>query len=88
MPIHRDDEVLIIRGEQKGREGKVIAVYRKKYKVHVEKISIDKINGMCDREILSSDLLLDLNSLQDLFLDLLTLVRVINSLRTNRIYPN
>jgi large subunit ribosomal protein L26e len=46
VPIHKDDEVLIIRGEQKGREGKVVSVYRKKYKVHVEKISIDKINGM------------------------------------------
>lgn len=46
MPIHKDDEVLIFKGEQKGREGKVVCVYRKKYKIHVEKVSIDKINGM------------------------------------------
>lgn len=46
MPIRKDDEVLIFRGEHKGREGKVVTVYRKKYKIHVEKVSIDKINGI------------------------------------------
>lgn len=45
MPIRKDDEVLIFRGENKGREGKVVTVYRKKYKIHIEKVSIDKING-------------------------------------------
>jgi len=45
LPIHKDDEVIIMRGEQKGREGKVVSVYRKKYKIYVEKITIEKING-------------------------------------------
>ncbi len=45
MPIRKDDEVLITRGVYKTREGKVTAVYRKKWVVHVERITRDKING-------------------------------------------
>mmetsp|Transcript_29985 Transcript_29985/g.70690 ORF Transcript_29985/g.70690 Transcript_29985/m.70690 type:complete len:139 (-) Transcript_29985:133-549(-) len=45
MPIRKDDEVLITRGMYKTREGKVTAVYRKKWVVHVERISREKVNG-------------------------------------------
>eukprot|EP01128_Nolandella_sp_AFSM9_P000714 TRINITY_DN10847_c0_g1_i1.p1 TRINITY_DN10847_c0_g1~~TRINITY_DN10847_c0_g1_i1.p1 ORF type:complete len:143 (+),score=43.75 TRINITY_DN10847_c0_g1_i1:58-486(+) len=45
LPIHKDDEVRIIRGDQNGREGKVISVYRLKYAIHVEKVTRDKVNG-------------------------------------------
>jgi len=45
MPIRKDDEVMIVRGMYKTREGKVTAVYRKKYVVHVERITREKANG-------------------------------------------
>ena len=45
IPIRKDDEVLITRGSNKGREGKITAVYRLKYVVHVERVNKDKVNG-------------------------------------------
>lgn len=45
MPIRKDDEVIINRGLYKTREGKVITVYRKKFVVHIERISREKANG-------------------------------------------
>merc|ERR1711972_745680 len=46
MPLVKDDEVKIVRGHFKGEQtGKVITVYRKKYVVHVERISREKANG-------------------------------------------
>lgn len=45
MPIHKDDEVLIVRGSNKGREGRVTQVYRKKWVVHVERVVREKTNG-------------------------------------------
>eukprot|EP00594_Rhizosolenia_setigera_P011431 CAMPEP_0178954338 /NCGR_PEP_ID=MMETSP0789-20121207/8930_1 /TAXON_ID=3005 /ORGANISM="Rhizosolenia setigera, Strain CCMP 1694" /LENGTH=139 /DNA_ID=CAMNT_0020635719 /DNA_START=165 /DNA_END=584 /DNA_ORIENTATION=+ len=45
MPIRKDDEVMVTRGIFKTREGKVQAVYRKKFVVHVERITRDKANG-------------------------------------------
>jgi large subunit ribosomal protein L26e len=45
MPIRKDDEVVVTRGTYKGREGKVAAVYRRRYVVHIEKISREKVNG-------------------------------------------
>jgi len=45
LPIRKDDEVMIVRGQYKGREGKVTQVYRKKWVVHVERIARDKSNG-------------------------------------------
>lgn len=35
----------IVRGRFKGREGKVTAVYRKKFVIHVERVTRDKANG-------------------------------------------
>ncbi|KAJ5171985.1 ribosomal protein L24 [Penicillium capsulatum] len=45
IPIRRDDTVLVTRGSSKGREGRVSAVYRLKFAVHVEKLTRDKSNG-------------------------------------------
>ena len=45
LPIRKGDEVLIVRGSLKGREGKVKSVYRRRYVIHIEKITRDKPNG-------------------------------------------
>merc|ERR1712050_427243 len=45
IPIRKDDEVTIVRGSNKGREGKITSVYRLKYVVHVERVTRDKANG-------------------------------------------
>ncbi|KAI9809932.1 MAG: 60S ribosomal protein L26B [Sarcosagium campestre] len=45
IPIRKDDEVLITRGSNKGREGKVVSVYRLKYIIHIERVSREKSNG-------------------------------------------
>merc|ERR1711906_36651 len=45
IPIRKDDEVTIVRGHYHDREGKVTQVYRKKWVIHVERVSRDKANG-------------------------------------------
>ncbi len=45
VPIRKDDEVTIIRGTYKGREGKVVAVSRKKWVIHVERVQREKVMG-------------------------------------------
>ncbi|XP_055339908.1 60S ribosomal protein L26-like 1 [Paramacrobiotus metropolitanus] len=46
LPIRKDDEVQIVRGHYKGQQvGKVIAVYRKKFVIHIERITREKANG-------------------------------------------
>ena len=45
MPIRKGDEVLVVRGGFKKREGAVVSVYRKKYVIHVDKLGRDKANG-------------------------------------------
>ncbi|KAJ5506958.1 hypothetical protein N7453_005915 [Penicillium expansum] len=45
FPIRKDDEVVVTRGSQKGREGKITNVYRLKFSIFVEKIVRDKSNG-------------------------------------------
>ncbi|RYP52377.1 hypothetical protein DL769_010689 [Monosporascus sp. CRB-8-3] len=45
IPIRKDDEVEIVRGTNKGREGKVTSVYRLKYQIHVERVTRDKASG-------------------------------------------
>ena len=45
MPIRKDDEVQVVRGTFKGREGKVVQVYRRKWVIHVERITREKVNG-------------------------------------------
>lgn len=45
MPLRKDDEVMVVRGIYKNREGKITACYRRKYVIHVERITRDKANG-------------------------------------------
>lgn len=45
IPIRKDDEVIITRGTNKGKEGKVTSVYRLKYVIHIERVSKEKSNG-------------------------------------------
>jgi len=45
IPIRKDDEVTIVRGLNKDKEGKVTSVYRLKYVIHVERVTRDKATG-------------------------------------------
>lgn len=45
MPIRKDDEIMVTRGTFKGREGKVVEVYRRKWVIHIENINREKVNG-------------------------------------------
>ncbi len=47
IPVRKGDTVKVVRGSFKGREGKVTTVYRKKWCIHVEKITREKVNGKC-----------------------------------------
>merc|ERR1712194_384303 len=49
MPIRKDDEVIVVRGSHRGREGKVIQVYRKKYVIHPSNVVITKLKLDKDR---------------------------------------
>ncbi|KAJ1391741.1 Translation protein SH3-like domain superfamily [Sesbania bispinosa] len=35
----------VVRGTYKGREGKVVQVYRRKWVIHIERITREKVNG-------------------------------------------
>merc|ERR1712098_891233 len=45
LPVRKDDEISVIRGTNKGREGKVSSVYRLKWVLHVERLVREKSNG-------------------------------------------
>jgi len=45
MPIRKDDEVIVTRGTFKGSEGKVVQVYRRKWVIHIERVTRNKANG-------------------------------------------
>ena len=45
MPIRKDDQVTIVRGGFKDQEGKVICVYRKKFCIHIERVTRERANG-------------------------------------------
>ena len=47
LPIRKDDEVVVVRGDKgkKKESGKVVACYRKKWVIHIEKITGTKLNG-------------------------------------------
>ena len=51
MPVRKDDEVSVVRGTYKGREGKVIQCYRKKWVIHIERITREKANGATVRAL-------------------------------------
>jgi len=45
IPSRKDDEVKVVRGQFKNREGKVETVYRKKFVIHIERLTREKSNG-------------------------------------------
>ena len=45
VPVRKDDEVQVVRGTYKGREGKIVQCYRKKWVIHIERITREKVNG-------------------------------------------
>ena len=45
IPVRKGDVVKVMRGSFKTREGKVQTVYRKKWCIHVEKVTKEKTNG-------------------------------------------
>ncbi len=45
IPVRKGDEVLIMRGSFKGVKGKVVEVNRRKYKVFIDGVFIEKKNG-------------------------------------------
>lgn len=44
VPVRKDDEVMVVRGTFKGREGKVAQVYRRNWVNHVECITRENVN--------------------------------------------
>lgn len=45
LPIRAKDIVKVMRGEYKGREGEVVRVNTKKYKIYINGITVRKSNG-------------------------------------------
>merc|ERR1711874_750785 len=46
VPIRREDEVIIVRGQHKTTTpAKVTTCYRRKYVIHIEKLQLEKGNG-------------------------------------------
>lgn len=45
MSLRKDDEVTVVRGMFKSRDGKVTACFRKKMVIHVQGLTKDKMNG-------------------------------------------
>jgi len=45
LPIRKGDEVMVVRGHHHDKEGKVMQVYRKKWVIHIERVTRDKANG-------------------------------------------
>ncbi len=45
MPVREGDEVMVKSGAKKGQEGTVRSVYRRKFVIHIERITRDKSNS-------------------------------------------
>jgi len=45
MPVRKDDEVKVLKGKFKGKEGKVTQCYRLKWVIHIDKVQDEKANG-------------------------------------------
>lgn len=45
LPVRTGDTVRVMRGDRKGLEGKVMSVDRKKYRINVEGITREKVDG-------------------------------------------
>jgi len=45
LPVHKGDKVKVMRGDFKGKEGKVMEVDLKRYRIHVEGVTHKKTDG-------------------------------------------
>merc|ERR1711998_812054 len=45
LPLRKDDEVEVMRGFFKGRSGRILSCYRRKFLIHVDRITREKANG-------------------------------------------
>jgi len=45
MPVRREDEVMVVRGNYKDSKGKVNTVYRKRWCIYIDKVTETKQNG-------------------------------------------
>ena len=45
MPVRQGDEVMVKSGSKKGQEGTIKSVYRKKFVIHIDRITRDKCNS-------------------------------------------
>jgi ribosomal protein uL24 len=45
IPVRSGDTVMVVRGPNKNREGKVTECYRRKWCIHIEKLVKEKMNG-------------------------------------------
>lgn len=43
--MRKDDEVTVVRGSHKGREGKITQVHRSAYAIAIDKVTKEKSNG-------------------------------------------
>ncbi|XP_057250809.1 60S ribosomal protein L26-2-like [Beta vulgaris subsp. vulgaris] len=46
LPVKKHDEVLVVRGNYAGREGKIVQCYRKNWVIYIERVTRNKINGV------------------------------------------
>ncbi|KAK1341062.1 hypothetical protein QTO34_017463 [Cnephaeus nilssonii] len=50
MPIHKDDEVQVVRGQYKGQQiDKVVQVYRKRHVIYMERVQLRRLRHTCPR---------------------------------------
>merc|ERR1711907_745263 len=62
VPIRKDDEVQIVRGSFKNREGKVTQVYRRKWVIHIERLTRERVNvGIDPSKVVITKLKVDKN---------------------------
>ncbi|EGG24889.1 S60 ribosomal protein L26 [Cavenderia fasciculata] len=45
LPLRKDDEVKVVVGDHKDHEGKIVACYRKRYVIHIDKLDVTRANG-------------------------------------------
>ena len=45
IPVRKGDTVKVVRGKNPDREGKVLSVYRRRWCIHIDKLTREKING-------------------------------------------
>ncbi len=45
VPVRKDDEVTVVSGVYKKREGKVISCFRKKFVIHIERVTRENAQG-------------------------------------------